>query len=49
MAAAKQTTVTVTVLEPFQVAFDGVVYLPGDKVEVPPAVADEWRKAGWVA
>ncbi len=41
-------TVTVTVEAPFQVAFDGVVYMPGDPVTVPVAVADQWRKAGWV-
>jgi len=51
MTAAKDTakdTTKVTVVEPFQVAFDGVVYMPGDPVTVPVAVADQWRKAGWV-
>ncbi len=41
-------TVTVTVVEPFQVVLDGTVYAPGDAVEVPQALADEWRQAGWV-
>jgi len=51
MAGVKNTnkgTVTVTVTEPFQVCLDGVVHLPGDAVEVPQALADEWRQAGWV-
>lgn len=50
MSAAKQSTkdVTVTVAAPFQVCFEGVVHMPGDEVTVPPVVADDWRKSGWV-
>lgn len=49
--AAKQADkdVTVTVEAPFQVAHDGIVYGPGDKVTVPPSVADEWKRSGWVS
>lgn len=51
MTAAKKTAnddVKVTVEVPFQVAFAGVVYMPGDTVTIPVAVADEWRRSGWV-
>lgn len=51
MTAAKKapSDVTVTVDAPFQVAHDGIVYMPGEKVTVPTVLAAEWRKAGWVS
>jgi len=52
VSPAKKTapdSVTVHVLEPFQVGHDGVVYGPDDVVEVPQALAAEWRESGWVS
>ncbi len=40
--------VKVTVAAPFQVCWLGVVFLPGDGLDVPQHVADDWRRAGWV-
>lgn len=37
-----------TVLVPFQVAYEGIVYGPGDKVTAPPEVVAEWAAAGWI-
>lgn len=51
MSPAKQTAnkdIKVTVEVPFQVAYNGIVYGPGDAVTVPPTLAHEWREAGWV-
>lgn len=50
MAAKKATNgaVKVVVVEPYQVCLDGVVFMPGDQVSAPKALADEWRQAGWV-
>jgi hypothetical protein len=38
----------VTVIPPFQVSHDGTVYGPGEKAEVPDAVAERWQAHGWV-
>jgi len=51
MATAKNTakdTTTVTVIEPYQICLEGVVYGPGDKVAAPNLLALEWRESGWV-
>ena len=48
MAAKQSDKVTVVVEAPYQVCFDGTVYMPGDEVTVPSLVAVEWRQAGWV-
>jgi hypothetical protein len=38
----------VTVLAPYQVVFDGTVYLPGDTAtDVPVDEADRWVLNGW--
>jgi hypothetical protein len=37
----------VKVLQPFQVANDGVVYGPGESADVPDHVAREWIASGW--
>jgi hypothetical protein len=38
----------VKVVAPFRVVYDGIAYSGGDMPEIPPALADEWLKAGWV-
>jgi hypothetical protein len=33
---------------PIQVSHDGVIYRPGDEVEVPELVGMSWHRSGWV-
>jgi hypothetical protein len=40
---------TVSVNTPYQVVHGGVVYGPGQTVDVPPEVAQTWIDAGWVS
>jgi hypothetical protein len=38
----------VVVQKPFQVTHEGADYRPGDKADVPDAVARHWLVSGWV-
>ncbi len=40
--------VTLTVLSPFQVYWDGVVYIGGETVALPADLAARYTLAGWV-
>jgi hypothetical protein len=39
---------TVTVVDPYQVSYEGTVYGPGKTVEVPRQLAKNWLLWGWV-
>ena len=38
----------VRVVNPFQVVYSQVVYLPGDVADVPQSVAADWIRDGWL-
>ena len=42
-----ETTLTVTILAPFQCVFDGVVSGAGEKATVPSSVGTAWVLYGW--
>ncbi len=47
-AEPKEPLTRVKVVGNFRVVYDGMAYSNGDIPEVPPALAEEWLKAGWV-